>query len=100
MIVREGAAEPGRDLRDLLVVVVDRLAARPVALQGEVSERYAAGAPETEVDPAGRHGRQDLEDLGDLQRAVVVEQHGPRTHPDGAGQRGDAGDEDLGSDAG
>jgi len=95
VVLGERLVQPGQGLEDLLPVV--RLGGvLTVLLQGGVEHRPGGGASHAEVDAAGRHGLELLVGLGHREGAAVVHEHGAGADPDGRGEGGDGGDEQLG----
>ena len=95
VVLGEGLVQPGQRLQDLLLVIGLR-GVLAVLLQRQVEHRAGGRPPHAQVDPPGRHRLQLLEQLGDLEGAVVVHQDRPRPQPDPGrgGCRG--GDQQLG----
>ena len=100
VLVREAVTEKRQQLADLggklgAGVGVDAPA------QGVGRERIGAGGPaQREIDTARVHGQQGSERLSDLQRRVVGKHDATRSDADGARDRGDLTNHDLGGRAG
>ena len=76
VVLGEGLVQPGQRLQDLLLVIGLR-GVLAVLLQRQVEHRAGGRPPHAQVDPPGRHRVQLLEQLGDLEGAVVVHQDRP-----------------------
>lgn len=91
----ESLVEPGESLQHLLLVL-DLGGVLTVVAQRGVDHRARGRPSHPEVDAARSERLELLEHLGDLERAVMVHEHGPGSQADPGGDHRGGGDEQLG----